>query len=557
MFLRATVFLILTLSAVPTSSQNRTIVREKSALAAAELQEIVTESAKLDDRLATVAVRARAAALMFYYDAVQSEALFRATWNFANQNIESESVKEQAKLLILKHVIPRNYKLAREFLGEKPKSTDNASADDSSSPLASKLAANLMDVDPSMAAALLEPFLVSHPTPGAIATLVHLREKDSLLADYIAAKVLDRLPLQPTLISLATLHLFAAYMFPGPDTSMTSIQAEASLESLQLRYFFRACDVLRMSLAETDETLKARRYAPRDLEFRAANQGQVAAILAALAPRLQPTLAAELNAIAVKLSSQVPPNIAQVTRFALARLSAKRFTSDDPEENFAYALTSGDFEAASVQLERITDETKRKSYTQLLIKSEARALLARLDLMAALSKIRKLEDPTARLVMYLDALRVTKRKHEPEITKLIIDEARLLIPQTGRNGLHIRALLSFAAYLEAATDAAEFLDSAVTSINALEIKSSDDDNEAKTLTDKTMRELNNPTNLLDASEMEQAFTSAGAVDLDNGLATAKRIQIRSVQLIARLEVLQGFTKVSMGSKMSLKTSPRK
>jgi hypothetical protein len=293
------------------------------------------------------------------------------------------------------------------------------------------------------------------------------------------------------------------------------------------------------------------------LEFRAANQGQVAAILAALAPRLQPTLAAELNAIAVKLSSQVPPNIAQVTRFALARLSAKRFTSDDPEENFAYALTSGDFEAASVQLERITDETKRKSYTQLLIKSEARALLARLDLMAALSKIRKLEDPTARLVMYLDALRVTKRKHEPEITKLIIDEARLLIPQTGRNGLHIRALLSFAAYLEAATDAAEFLDSAVTSINALEIKSSDDDNEAKTLTDKTMRELNNPTNLLDASEMEQAFTSAGAVDLDNGLATAKRIQIRSVQLIARLEVLQGFTKVSMGSKMSLKTSPRK
>jgi hypothetical protein len=57
-----------------------------------------------------------------------------------------------------------------------------------------------------------------------------------------------------------------------------------------------------------------------------------------------------------------------------------------------------------------------------------------------------------------------------------------------------------------------------------------------------MAELNNPSSLLDAPEMEQAFTSVGLFDLDRGLAEAKRIDNRSVQLVARLEVLQGFSK---------------
>jgi hypothetical protein len=49
--------------------------------------------------------------------------------------------------------------------------------------------------------------------------------------------------------------------------------------------------------------------------------------------------------------------------------------------------------------------------------------------------------------------------------------------------------------------------------------------------------------------MEQAFVAIGLVDLDRGLAEAKRIENRSVQLVARLEVLQGFSKGnSLGSK---------
>jgi hypothetical protein len=113
-----------------------------------------------------------------------------------------------------------------------------------------------------------------------VGALVRLRDKDSFLSDYIAAKVLEGLPSKPTLVSLPALPLFAAYTFPGPEAPMMSVEAQSSLESLQFRYFFAGYEVLRSSLAETDEALRVQQhYTQRDLEFRAANQGQIAAIL--------------------------------------------------------------------------------------------------------------------------------------------------------------------------------------------------------------------------------------------------------------------------------------
>ena len=175
MSLKATVLLILILTSIPAQSQDRTTVREKNELAVAELQEIMAESAKLDEKLAMVHVRARAAALMSYYDAVRSETMFRTLWRFANQQLERDSDKEQAKLLILKYVSSRNPKLAREFLAAQ--SVNSSKAGDTardSSHLNTKLAANLIDGDPSMAAALLERSLNSTPSPAGMGTLARL-----------------------------------------------------------------------------------------------------------------------------------------------------------------------------------------------------------------------------------------------------------------------------------------------------------------------------------------------------------------------------------------------
>jgi hypothetical protein len=165
--------------------------------------------------------------------------------------------------------------------------------------------------------------------------------------------------------------------------------------------------------------------------------------------------------------------------------------------------------------------------------------------MGALTAIRKLQDQTTRLVMYLDALNAIKNKRDSDLTNIIINEARLLVPQTDRNGIHVRALLSFVpTYVttaETRDEAMEFLNSAVTSINALRTKGSEP-SPAHTAAEAAMAELNDPNSLLEAPEMERAFVAVGLSDLELGLTQAKLIQARPVQLMARLETIQGVIK---------------
>ena len=65
-----------------------------------------------------------------------------------------------------------------------------------------------------------------------------------------------------------------------------------------------------------------------------------------------------------------------------------------------------------------------------------------------------------------------------------------------------------------------------------------------------MAELNNPNNLLDAPEMEHAFSTTGLVDLERALEQAKRIEPRAVQLTARLEAIQGVIKLPLSKPKS-------
>ena len=64
-----------------------------------------------------------------------------------------------------------------------------------------------------------------------------------------------------------------------------------------------------------------------------------------------------------------------------------------------------------------------------------------------------------------------------------------------------------------------------------------------------MVQLNDPNSLLEAPEMEQAFSSVGLVDLVRALAQARRIEPKPVQLVARLEAISGIiSRVSIDSK---------
>lgn len=524
--------------------------KDDRAVAEQEVESVITEANKLNNqKYATVNITARAAMLISYSDPVRAEKMLIDLWRLVSEQTDTDPNKQKAKVLILKYLHFRNPKLARRLMSDRPQRDKSSSLSrvpglDDESKFDGQLARALLDTDPSAAAAVLEQSLSTGVTMTNIGALNALRERNFLLADYVAAKAIDAMTNQPTLASLPGLNLLGAYVFPGAEAPVPSMDAESSRQSLQFRYFSAAYDVLRASLNETREALiKDQRYTDGLLQFRGAYQAEVAAILAALAPRFQPSLAPELSDIARRLAPQVPANMPRLTQSMLGKLSGN-FSSEDPEQRFFFALSKPDFDEARKELDRIKENEKRNLYTQLVIKTEARAFLARSELMEAVTAIRKLEDPTARLVMYLDALKTAKKKQDDDVSRIIIDEARLIVPQTGRNGLHLRALLSFATQLAkmgANDDALEFLRSAVSTINSLggDAKEKGD---AESLAETVMAELNDPMTLLDEPDMEHAFSSVGLIDLASGLTEARRIQPRAVQLVARLETIQAIIK---------------
>lgn len=540
-------FIVLSLLLNPVlllAQQPTEIPSDNPTAVAQELQAIVTEAKNVTDENAVVSITARAAMLLSYSDPTRAERMLLDLWKFSNEQKGRTFDRPAAKILILKSLYSRNPKLARRLMSEgQSQSGSSLPGLDDESQVPGRLASALMDVDPGSAAAVLQQSLSHAVTPATLGALIRLRERDFLLGDYVAAQGIDALTTQPTLSSLPGLHMLGAYVFPGAEAPAPSIDAESSRLSLQYRYFSGGYDILRASLNESNEALlKDQRYTQRHLQFRGAYQAEVAAILAALALRLQPSLAPELTAIATRLAPQVPANMPRLPQYTLAKLSGS-FTSEDPEQRFFFALSSGDFAAARGELDRLNDSDKRSLYLQLVLKSEAKALLAKSELMEAVTAIRKLEDPTARLLMYMDALKAVKPKSDVEVSRVIINEARLLIPQTDRNGLHLRALLAFTsqlAKLGATDDALEFLKNAVSTINSLGPAS--EESASRSLAESAMAELNDPNRLLDEPEFENAFVAVGLLDLILGLTQAKKIQPKPVQLMARLQTIQGVIK---------------
>ena len=549
--MRTTFLVLFSMLLAPTHlSAQQAVPKDNSSVAAHELEAIISEAEKLDNKKAKVHLKSRAAMLVSFADPALSETMFLETWKFTNDQTDEAFDKEQARLQILKYLSARNLKLARRLLAEQSNANDTTKetglpGDDKALRSATKLASVLADTDPSSAAALLEDSLSQGVTPLSVVALSRLRETNSLLSDYVVTRVIDRLTTQPTLVSLPALFGLGGYVFPGSEAPMSSAEAESSLELLQFRYFSAGYSALTASLAETNDALvKNHYYTQPQLQFRAAYQAQLATVLAALAPRFQPSLRTELTAIAAKLAPQVPPNMPQLSRTTLSRLSGSPLTSNDPETNFFAAISNGDFDEASNQLDRLTDREKKDAYAQLLWKSQARALLAKSDVMGALTVIRKMQDQTMRLVTYLDAMKAVKRKNDPELSHIVVNEARLLVPQTNRNGLHVRALFSFSGQLaKHATkdDAFDFLNNAVVAINTL-AKNSSDGTKAKSLAEEAMMELNDPNSFFESPEFEQAFNAAGLIDLDAGLTSANKIQFKPVQLLARLQTIQGVIK---------------
>ena len=522
-----------------------------------ELSNVIQDAQKLTPAFANVLVRAKAASLLAQHDPAKADAMFLELWNFALQQTDPAFDLDQALNTILKNLFPKNAKLAKRLVDERLQEEDAKQEKDGSSanknlPRLARLSSELADSEPSMASAYLESALSQGVTPVGLSALKRLRQRDPLLSDYVVTKTLVSVEAMRTLVSLGSLNLLISYVFPESQSFSIPTEYESSLESLQFRYFATAYEVLKRSLGENEALLlKMRIYSSSELKMRGAYQAQLAMILASLAPRYHPALAIELTNVSAKLLTQVPSGIAQLAQFTAARLSNQSLSNSSPEISIPIAISSGDFQEASLQIDRLQNSEQRSLYSQLLIRVQAKAALSKADLNDALTFIRRLKDPNARLILYMEAGTLARKKDQSNISTTIVSEARSLIPQTERNGLHVRALLAFSEQLArvgSTQEAFEFLDAAVLSLNALSVPN-DDSQKPKTDIENAWAELNDPQNIAMAQEFESCFTLLGRVDMEQALAEATKIKNKTAQLMARLAVIHeplGRTKTTNG-----------
>jgi len=540
------ILLLIPLEICAQTSRSSAISKATRATAAAELEAVIVDAARLDDTLAIVTVRARAAGIVSLSDPIRAELMYRELWGFVKEQPDKDLDKDRARSLILRSLFPRNPTLARQILNDEKKEEvtleTRAAGYDPSQSRTAKLAAELVDDDPREASELLEASLTRGMTSAGLYALKRLRQRDPLLSDFIGGKIIEGLRMQPDVIALQGLHLLSDYLFPeGPSSEPTQ-----SLQSLRARYFLATYELLRQSLVVSEASLvKDQHYTQGSIKLRAAYQGLLAQTLAALAPQFRPDLASELSAIANSLGARIPANVAPLSQLNAARLRGEQTVPDQPELAIPLAIQSGDFEEAARLVEDLKSDEAKKMYSQMLLKIEVKSLLSKSDVLGALTRIRKLEDQSARLVVYLEAVKVARSKDDLELSRSVINEVRSLIPQVDRNGVHVRILLSFAAQgpvLSSPDEAIEFLDAAVLAINALP-KPSEPSGQPATSAEMAWKELNDPRSLLDSTELGQAFAAIAGLDFERAIIEGRKIVPKPVQLIARLEAAGEILKI--------------
>jgi hypothetical protein len=519
-----------------------------------ELESILVQTNDLTDRLAYVEVRAKAASLLWFHDPSRAQMIFRELWRQIEEHTDSPFDQEAARTALLENLFPRDRSMARSLLekaqgGHKSEealySAQIAGTDQNLKRLA-RLSSTLVEQDTAMAAALLERSLSVSVSPAALFTLFRLREKEPHLADYIAARTLETLKARPTVIALPGVYVLADYVFPSVQGFGNPITRPPD-PSLRMQYVSTAYEILQKSLAESESMLqREEKYTQKDLRFRRIYQGQVAALLSALAPRYMPEHAQELSHLAANLTKDLPSETIRLLRLNLARISGRLEGSENAEIAISAALAGGRIDEAKQALERLSDENMKRAFAQAIANVEFRSHLARGDLAGALIVARRIEDPNIRGILYAQVARAAYQKGEVNLSRLIIVEARVALSAPESSGMRVRTLLSLAseASVISASDATQLLWDAVSVLNTLKVPPQTG------AAVGSLPQRDDPRSFRNSVELWRAFSSVGHSDLDGTLWIANQIREESVRLVARLAAchkwLMGTEEPSMG-----------
>lgn len=552
--------LLLLATAMAQEATEKTSARQQRAIAeraVAEIDNVLATADRLMDKTAWVKVRAKAANLIWLYDSRRARTMFTELWKWIEEQEEKGFEREAARALVLKNLSPRDAKLAMTFLDELSEKNQKTSPDyvaqalgrDETLKRQTVLASDLIEQDTGSAALLLQKSLSVSVSPAAMLALLKLRDKDPVLADYVASQTLESLKGKPSFVALLGANLMLEYVFPAKQNFSESFHLPPD-HTLRAQFFFTAYEILRASLAEDVAALRKNpQYSKGMLTVRDTYQGKLAIVLATLAAEQSSEKLAELQEIAGKLVKNLPPEVVQSANVLQLRLSNSK---PKPEDGVVLAVTIAinreEFDEAKSLIGKVEDENLKKALTQALVQVEFRSHMGRANLAEALVVARQVEDLNLQASMFAQVAKATFRKGEIEFSKLILLEGRAALAKAECNGVQLKATFALAAEAcgISVTEALELLYRGAACVSYLAKQGDAGDANSPPQLRALLAEINSPARLTEEPELRRAFALAAGLDFDNTLLAAGAIEEKVVELTARLAVCEGALKRSAG-----------
>lgn len=501
-----------------------------------ELENVLAEANSLADKNALVTVKAKAAGLIWLQSRERARELFNNLWVWVNSQDDAAGFdREAARTQILKRLFVRDPKLASKLLktsGEDGRGGSQGGGSPNVQRL-DELASGLMEDDPSTAAGLLGESLSADTSPMNVALLERLRKRDVGLADAAAADALASLKSRPPAQAVLSASLLIEYIaLTGPASGASSVNTAD--EALRRQFFITAYDALSQTLHATEQQAPgARPRADVDTSLATFPQAQLAGVLASLAKRYGPEHAAELDAIAGKLTAGIPPQLNELAQYTLDHVNGRQYKpkNDSPAGALSAALNAGDFEEARRLLGGVANEDLKKFYSYQIAVNEFKADMARSNFAGAFAVAKGVEDTPTRAYMFAQLIKASYKKGDTLIPQQALSEARITLAKAEcADKMSVAAFaLAAAAAPISLSDSVELLNGGTSCINSPGAQASGAEKDAAP-----------PHRFLDSQELQQAFSSVGKIDLDNALLSAGKIDDKPTALVARLSACEGW-----------------
>src|SRR5216110_3399985 len=84
------------------------VTKEPATVPTQELDAVIVEAKSLDSQMAIVTIKSKAAMLVSFSDPIRSEGMFLELWKYVSDQPDTDFDRQQARLVILKELYPRN-----------------------------------------------------------------------------------------------------------------------------------------------------------------------------------------------------------------------------------------------------------------------------------------------------------------------------------------------------------------------------------------------------------------------------------------------------------------